>query len=148
MKRRTLIAVSFSLLAAGLLLADPIVTPNAPITNFKLPVLNEQGIRTSLLRGTEARYVSASQIELSEMQYSTFLDDGSNKVDTTLLAPSATVLIDDNKVRVQGEEGVRLVRSDIDVIGLHWMYDHSQKKITLEKDVRVVFRTELKDILK
>ena len=142
------IACLFSFLQLVLQAADSLVTPNAPVTNFRLPVLNEQGIRTSLLRGTEARYVSASQIELTEMQYSTFFEDGSNKVDTTLLAPTATVFIVDNKVRVHGEEGVRLIRSDLDVIGMRWTYDHAQKKITLEKDVRVVFRTELKDILK
>lgn len=136
------------LLLPAILLAESSITPNGPVANFKLPVLNDQGLRTSLLRGTEARYISATQIDLVEMQYSTFLEDGSNKVDTTLLAPTASVSIVDNKVRVHGEEGVRLVRSDLDVIGTRWTYDHAQRKITLEKDVRVVFRTELKDILK
>lgn len=124
------------------------VTANAPITNFKLPVLNDEGIRSSLLRGTEARYINASQIDLVGMQYMTFIEDGSNKIDTTLMAPTASVFIVNNKVKVQGEEGVRLVRDDLDVSGTHWTYDHAQKKITLDENVRVVFRTELKGILK
>lgn len=148
MSLRAFIVCSLCLMPLVGLAADPLITPNAPVTNFKLPVLNDQGLRTSLLRGTEARYVSLSQIELVEMQYSTFFEDGSNRVDTLLLAPTATVFIVDNKVRVHGEEGVRLVRDDLDVIGTRWTYDHAKKKITLEKDVRVVFRTELKDILK
>ena len=48
----------------------------------------------------------------------------------------------------QGLSGLSASSSDLDVIGMRWTYDHAQKKITLEKDVRVVFRTELKDILK
>ena len=124
------------------------VTPNAPITNFKLPVLNDQGQRTSLLRGSEATYINASQIDLTGMQYSTFLENGSNEVDTTLLAPVASVFIENNKIRVHGEQNVRLIGKNLEVTGEKWTYDHTQKQILIEKNVRVVFQIEFKGILK
>jgi hypothetical protein len=146
--------LSLLVLSPALSLADSSVTPNAPVINFKLPVLNDQGIRTSLLRGSEARYVDSAHIALSGMQYTTFVEDGSNKVDSTLLAPTADVVIDNNTIKVHGEETVRLIRSDVDVTGEKWTYTHETKnestprKIVIERNVRVVFRTELKDILK
>lgn len=130
------------------------VKANAPVINFKLPVLNEEGIRTSLLRGTEARYINDSQIDLVEMQYTLFAEGSPTKVDTTLLAPTASVFIVNNKVKVHGEEGIRLIRDDLDVSGEKWTYEHAgkndptQKKITIERNVRVVFHAEMKDILK
>jgi len=128
--------------------ADSGVTPNAPVTNFKLVILNDEGFRSSLLRGSEARYINASQIDLVGMQYTTFIEDGTNEIDSTLLAPTATVFVDKNKVKVHGDEGVRLIRKNVDVTGERWTYEHSQKRILIEKNVHVVFHIELKDILK
>jgi hypothetical protein len=131
------------------------VTANAPVINFKLPGLNDEGLRTSLLRGNEARYVNASQIDLVGMQYTIFAEGSPTKVDTTLLAPTASVFIINNKIKVHGEEGMRLINDDLDVSGEKWTYEHAGKndpnprKITIERNVRVVFRlAEMKDILK
>jgi hypothetical protein len=135
-------------LSSLLSLAQSSVTASAPVINFKLPVLNEQGMRTSMLRGSEAHYINDTQIDLVGMQYTTFVEDGTNAVDTTLLAPVASVFIVNNKVKVHGDEGVRLIRQDIDVTGEKWTYDHDQKKILIERNVRVIFCIELKDILK
>jgi hypothetical protein len=143
------------LLALGplLSLAQPAgVTANEPIINFKLPVLNEEGNRSSLLRGDEARYISASQIDLVAMQYTLFDETVANKVDTTLLAPSATVFFANKRYKVQGIEGVRIVRDDLDVGGTNWTFEIDEKKdrhIVIENKVRVVFRTlHLGNILK
>ncbi len=129
---------------AGQCLAQPSgVTANEPIINFKLPVLNEEGIRTSLLRGNEARYINANQIDLVAMQYTLYSDDGSNQVDSTLLAPSASVFLSGKHYKVQGAEGVRIVRDDLDVMGTQWSFALDEKKnrqITLENNVKVVFR--------
>ena len=144
-------ALSFLIFALSPLLAlaaDPGVTANAPVTNFKLPILNDAGYRSSLLRGSEARYISASQIDLIGMQYTTFIGDGTNELDSTLLAPTATVFFDHNKVKVHGEDSVRLIRKNVDVTGERWTYDHDQKRILIEQNVRVVFQIELHDILK
>jgi len=124
------------------------VTANAPVTNFKLTILSDEGFRSSLLRGSEARYISDSQIDLVGMQYTTFIEGEAGELDATLLAPSATVFIDHNKVKVHGDENVRLLRKNLDVTGEEWTYDHAQKRILIEKNVHVVFRIAMKDILK
>lgn len=148
-------ALTFLLLALSplLSLAQPAgVTANEPVINFKLPGLNDDGIRTSLLRGNEARYINANQIDLVAMQYTLFVEDGSNKVDTTLLAPTASVFLGGKHYKVQGSEGVRIIRDELDLIGTRWTYETDQKKnrhIVLENNVRVVFRSlHLGNILK
>ena len=149
-------ALPLLLLAFGstLTAAETGSAPNEPVINFKLPVLNEQGFRTSLLRGSEARYISTSQIDLVGMQYTTFKEKSNNEVETTLLAPTATVFIDQHKVRVSGNDSVRLIGKGVDVTGEKWTYEHAgkndttPKKIIIERNVHAVFQTELKDILK
>jgi hypothetical protein len=139
----------FSIFCPLLATADnPGVTANAPVTNFKLTLLTDEGFRSSLLRGSEARYISDTQIDLVGMQYTTFLEGAAGELDATLLAPSASVFIDKNKVKVHGDENVRLLRKDLDVTGEQWTYDHAQKRILIEKNVHVIFRIEMKDILK
>ena len=134
--------------------ADHGVTADAPITEFKLTVLSDEGFRSSLLRGSEARYVNDNQIDLVGMQYSTFMENEAGDLDATLLAPTATVFINNKKVKVQGDGAVRLLRKDLDVTGEKWTYEHAgkhdstPKKLVIEKNVHVIFRIEMKDILK
>lgn len=142
------------LISSALTAAESGVAASAPVVNFKLPVLNEQGIRTSLLRGSEARYISSTQIDLVGMQYTTFIENTTNEIDSTLLAPTASVLIENEKVFVHGNEKVRLIRKNVDVTGEQWTYEQAgkkgstPKKIVIERNVRVVFQIELKNILK
>jgi hypothetical protein len=88
------------------------------------------------------------------MQYITFKEKGNNEVEFTLLAPTATVFIEQHKVRVNGNDSVRLIGKNVDVTGEKWTYEHAgkndatPKKITIERNVHAVFQTELKDILK
>ncbi|MFT3782380.1 MAG: hypothetical protein QM790_10225 [Nibricoccus sp.] len=128
------------------------IQANAPITNFKLPVFNDEGNRTSLLRGTEGRIIDEHHIDLYGMQYTLFEEDGSNRVNTTLVAPSASFFPNGKRYKVQGSEGVRIVRDDLDVAGTNWVYEQDEKKnrqMALEGNVRVVFRTlNLGNILK
>ena len=140
-----LLSILCPLLAAA---ANSGVTPNAPVTNFKLTILSDEGFRSSLLRGSEARYISDTQIDLIGMQYTTFLEGEAGALDATLLAPSASVFVDKNKVKVHGDENVRLLRKNLDVTGEQWTYDHTQKRILIERNVHVIFRIEMKDILK
>lgn len=148
------LTVLLLVLGSALNAADSGVAANAPVINFKLSILDEQGSRTGLLRGNEARYISSSQIDLVAMQYTTFLENGTNEVDSTILAPTASVLIENGKARVQGNESVRLIRKNVEVTGEQWTYNHpgkkdsTPKKIVIERNVRVVFQIELKDILK
>ncbi|MFT3869597.1 MAG: hypothetical protein QM715_14170 [Nibricoccus sp.] len=120
------------------------VTANAPIINFKLPELNDDGNRISLLRGNEARRINDNQIDLVAMQYIIFKPDGSNQAETSLLAPTASVFFNQKRYKVQGAEGVRIVRDDLDVAGVQWTFETDEKKnrhVVIENNVKVVFRT-------
>lgn len=135
-------------MAAATCAADPSVT-NAPVKKFRLPQFNEQGYRTGLLEGDEARLVSQTRIDIKEMHFTVFSGDESNTVDTTLLAPTATILIPDPQhIVVEGKDAVRVVRSDLDASGVDWTYLHAEKKVSMRKNVHVVFRSELTDLLK
>lgn len=141
-------------LGSALNAADSGVAANAPVINFKLTLLDEQGNRTGLLRGDEARYISSSQIDLIAMQYTTYIENSANEIDSTLIAPTASVFMENGKARVHGNDSVRLIRKNIEVTGEQWTYEHSGKNnatpkmIVIERNVRVVFQIELKDILK
>ena len=137
----------FFLLSTALLSAAP-EKINAPIKNFRLPSFNKAGVRVSLLRGTEALYLSSSQIELHEMNLSLFHDDGTARVDTVLLSPSAVVTLGaENQLAVNGEETVRLIRDDVEATGERWHYDHTGKRLSLRKNVRVIFQAPIENLI-
>jgi len=128
--------------------ADSNIT-NAPVKKFRLPQFNDQGFRTGLLEGDEARLISQTQIDIKEMHFTVFSGDENNAVDTTLLAPTATIHIPDPQhIVVEGKGPLRVVRSDLDASGADWTYAHAEKKISMRKHVHVIFRSELTDLLK
>lgn len=135
--------------AAGLQAADPSgprISTNAPVKNFSLPSFNDAGFRTMLIRGREAVIHSEREIRLSDMTLTLFSGDETTKVETVLVSPTA--VIDPAEQLVTGQDFVRLIGQDVEVSGSQWRYEHGEKRILIGKDARVVFRTELKDILR
>jgi hypothetical protein len=124
------------------------IIANAPVKNFRLPSFNDQGHRITMLRGGEARYISNTQIDIVELNFAQFAGDGSTETTNLLLAPSATVFIQEkNRVLLTGQQSVRLIGDNLEATGENWTYDHKGQRLTMSKNVRVVFRTELKGIL-
>ena len=123
--------------------------PTAPVKKFRLPTFNAEGFRTGFLTGEEALIVSAGQIDIKEMHLSTFSGDEAGTLETTLLAPVATVRVQEREqIRVEGKQSVRLVRPEVDATGQDWEYDHQNKRLLIRSDVHVVYRAVLKDFLK
>ena len=125
---------------------------STPIKKFRLPTFNQEGFRTSLLEGDEAVLVSEQRIDVKEMHFSVFSGTEESTVETTLLAPLATLQMQSkNDFSVSGAGAVRLIRSDVDATGEQWTFEfkeEAQKRLLMKKNVRVVFRAVLKDILK
>ncbi len=96
-------------------------------------------------RGSEARLVNEHQFEVVDLNLTLFTGDASAKVDTILLSPAATFLPDAKIAR--GDKSVRFIGDEIEASGTHWIYRHEEKKISLDGDVRVTFRAELKNLL-
>jgi lipopolysaccharide assembly outer membrane protein LptD (OstA) len=131
-------------LAAGAFAAS--VETNAPVKNISLPTFTKDDYRSVLLRGNEALFVSAQQINVTGMQLTMFAGDATNRVETVIISPEARFFPDRNVA--EGEHNVRVLRDDVEMSGTKWTYDKDQKKVVLEGNVRVIFRVQLKDILK
>ncbi len=128
------------------------VIANAPMKDLRLPGFNAAGNRTSLIRAGEARYISQTQIDVLDLNFSQFAGDGSTKPINLLLAPSATVTITGkDRYLLSGKQSVRLIAPKADATGEDWTYEHDGNSDTshlvMNKNVRVVFHTELKGIL-
>lgn len=144
------ISAFFLLLACATPLAAqnpaPKVVPSAPIKEFRLPTFDKNGNRATFMRAGEALFVTPTQIDVKEMQFTLFTKDGTGAFDTVLLAPSASFLTD--KQIVSGQESVRLIRENLEVTGEQWSYHHIEKRVLIGKNARVTFQDELKDIIK
>jgi hypothetical protein len=136
----------------GLLLLAPNLgravedTSSEPAKNFILPTFTSEGYYKMRLCGSEARMLTLRLIELDDMKLTVFSGDASNHVDSVLLSPLARVSLDEDIAR--GPGSIRLIRDDLDLTGERWTYDHAKKSISIAKNVRVVFHSELTDLLK
>lgn len=145
------LAPLFLVLLAGaspLLGAEPTpqIRPSAPIKEFRLPSFDKDGKKTSFMRAAEALFVSPTQVDVKELQLTLFTKDGTEGFDTVLLAPTATLLTEQQIV--SGKDQVRLIRLDVEVTGEQWSYRHLEKRVLIGKNARVIFQEELKDIIK
>ncbi|MBI3886411.1 MAG: LPS export ABC transporter periplasmic protein LptC [Opitutae bacterium] len=143
--RASLFAAFLLLAAVPAARAQTHFSTNAPIINFRLPTFTPDGHREWLVRGSEARFASQDQVDISELTLSIFRGDDTDKVETMILAPSARVLPGESVVT--GEDTIRVINDDFEVTGVKWRYEHKQKRVTIAKNVRVTFRAELKDYL-
>ena len=119
---------------------------NAPVINFRVPTFTREGFRTWLLCGAEGVYASDRQLNVTDLNLTVFAGDASNKVEKVFLSPSAVALMDEG--RVSGPAALRLITDDFEATGDDWVYDHRQKKVSIRRNVRVVFHARLNDILR
>jgi hypothetical protein len=122
------------------------LTTNAPVINFRVPTFTKEGYRSWLLCGSEGLYINQDQLAVTDLNLTVFAGDASNRVESVFISPSATALLNVGQVRGPGR--LRLVSDDFEATGADWVYDHRQKKVSIRKDVHVVFHTQLKDILR
>ncbi|HWZ96117.1 MAG TPA: hypothetical protein VNW30_13050 [Opitutaceae bacterium] len=120
--------------------------PSEPAKNFILPTFTREGYYSMRLSGSEARMLTLHLVQLDNMTLTIFSGDASNRVDSVLLSPLARVSFDTDIARGPGM--IRLVRDDLELTGEQWTYNHAQKSISIARNVRVVFHSKLKDLLK
>ena len=120
---------------------------SVPAKNWVLPLFTaKEGYRSMTLRGSEVRPVGNNRIEVTDLNITVFSGDAAATVESILLSPAAAFF--PKEKRASGDKSVRLIRDDIEVTGEGWTYDHDAKKVFLARNVRVVFRAQLNDILK
>jgi hypothetical protein len=121
-------------------------TTNAPVVSFRVPTFTSEGFRSWLLSGAEGHYVNANQLDVTDLNLTVFDGTATNRVESVFLSPSASALINDGQVR--GQDRLRLITDDFEATGEDWRYDHRAKKVSIYKNVRVVFHAQLKDMLR
>lgn len=121
-------------------------TAGAPVVNFRVTTFTAEGHRSWLLSGSEGVYVSQNQLDVTDLNLTVFVGDASNRVDSIFLSPAATALVNDGQVRGPGT--LRLITDDFEATGENWFYDHGAKKVSIRKNVRVVFHSQLQNMLR
>ncbi len=132
--------------AAAVLAANTQISTDKPIINFRLPAFTAEGYRAWLVRGSEARYANENQIDIKELTLSVFSGRADEKVDTLILSPVAVVHPTD--AVVTGPTTIRVINDQFEASGTNWRYAQKDKKVSIAKNVRVIFRAEFKDYLK
>jgi hypothetical protein len=121
------------------------VSSDAPIVNFRLPTFTDDGFRAWLVRGSEARLISAREIDVSELTMTVFSGDAAERVTTMILSPAARLLPEQQVVH--GPGALRVIDDEFEATGEQWRYDHREKRVSIGRNVRVAFRAQLKDLL-
>jgi hypothetical protein len=123
---------------------DTAIAP--PARNWTLPLFTKEGFRQMTLRGDIMRPVTVDRVDISGMSVTVFSGTAEAKVDSVLLSPEATFLLNEKVAR--GDGPVRLVRDDVEVTGIGWTYYYNEKKVLISRHAHVVFHSALPDILK
>ena len=121
------------------------LTANAPVINFRVPTFNGE-YRSWLLCGSKGVYVDDNRLDIVDLNLTVFSGDASNRVESVFLSPEAVALLSESRVRGPGP--VRLITDDFEATGEDWLYDHREKKVSIHRNVRVVFHAQLNDILR
>lgn len=134
------------LLPVAAVAATTQISSDKPVINFSTSTFTPDGHRSWLLRASQAQPVK-DRINVTELTLSIFPGkaDG-EKVETMILSPSATVLPDDSVV--MGEGPIRVIKDEFEATGSDWRYAHKEKRVSIARNVRVVFNIELKEFLK
>jgi hypothetical protein len=122
------------------------ISPDRPIVNFRLPSFTPEGNRSWLVRGSEARYASQDEVDITGLNLSIFTGLPDGLVETLILSPAAQVR--PGELQVHGHDSIRVINDRFEATGSDWSYDHREKKVSINKNVHVILHTHLKDILK
>ncbi|MEO6874868.1 MAG: LPS export ABC transporter periplasmic protein LptC [Opitutaceae bacterium] len=139
------VRIFFLFTACGLIGAGAASTL-APAINWVAPLFTKDNFHSMTVRGARASFPSSDEVKVEQLNLTVYSGDAAKKIETVIVSPAATFL--PRKNYASGETGVQVTRDDIEASGIHWTYDHAEKKVSLTGHVRIVFNAELKGILK
>jgi len=138
---KTLLQVSLCLLGAQVLSAQ--MTPNAPIKNFKLPRLGDNGYTEWVLQGGRGIYDSPGQVRIEEMGLRIYTGDARMALEMSMDSPDAMVLIAENKA--YSDSTIEIVGENFTISGVGWTWDGKTKEIEVLFDSVVKFTQTISD---
>ena len=138
----TLLLLLPAILALG---ANTQISTDRPIVNFRLPSFTPEGNRAWLVRGSEARYAAAEEVDITGLNLSIFTGLPDGQVETLILSPSAQVR--PGELLAHGHDTIRVINDRFEATGSDWNYSHREKKVSIGKNVHVILHSELKALL-
>jgi hypothetical protein len=114
--------------------------------NWTQPLFTPEGHLSMRLAGSEARPVGADRIDLTDVNVTVFSGTATPIVETILLSPAASYFPRDK--RVSGTSGVRVIRFQdnreiYEITGEDWTYEEAGKRVSIHKNVHVVYSAPL-----
>ena len=126
--------------------ADSSTSGTAPAKNWFLPLFTKEGFHWTTLSGDEVHSVGSDRIDVVNLKIFRFSGDAAARPTTILLSPEASYFPKEN--RASGPTDMRLIREDVEITGEDWSYEQVGEKISLHRNVRVVFHEKIKSMLK
>lgn len=117
--------------------------PNAPIQNFKIPRLADNGYTQWVLQGAKGTYESAEQVRIEDMGLRVYTGDERMALEMRMDSPEAIVRIQENKA--YSESTIEIVGSNFKISGVGWTWDGTTKEIEVLFDTVVQFTQTISD---
>lgn len=119
------------------------VLPDAPVTNFKLPMFGSNGYKAWDLQGNKGRYVAQDEIVVEGMRIRVFSGDADMRQELVLESPSATIFLKES--RAFGKDLLFISGASFNIVGKGWEWNGKDRTIRVNQDVQVIFKESLKD---
>ncbi len=121
------------------------MTPNAPIKNFKLPRLADNGYTQWVLMGGQGIYDGPEQVRIEEMGLRVYTGDERMALEMSMDSPEATVRLQENKAF--SESVIEIEGANFKISGVGWTWDGETKEIEVLYDTVVEFTQNISDSL-
>ena len=141
--RSLLLCCAAALLGQGVPHAQ--MVPDAPIENFRLPMFGDDGYRAWDLRGDQALYISANQVDVLGMLLHVYAGGAEERVRIRIESAEAHVHIDRNEAH--GDKRITVSGDNYTAKGEEWSWLPDDDRILIRRNVQVTFREELEGFL-
>jgi hypothetical protein len=114
--------------------------------NWALSLFTPEGFRSMTLSGDEAHPVNRDQIDVVNLEIIAFSEDPSARVKSIVLSPAASFFAQEQ--RASGPADVRIIQDAGEITGQDWTFERAGEKVTIRRNVRIVFKAQLTSLLK
>ncbi len=121
------------------------MTPNAPVKNFKLPRLADNGYTQWVLMGGQGIYDGPEQVRIEEMGLRVYTGDERMALEMSMDSPEATVRLQENKAF--SESVIEIEGANFKISGVGWTWNGETKEIEVLYDTVVEFTQDISDSL-
>jgi len=119
---------------------------NAPTTNFKLPLFNDQGYRHWYMKGEEALYVNESEVRINGLELEQYSGDEDDAQIGLLKSPQAIFYLD--KQTATGPGAIEVETETFHIEGRDWIWQAEDNRIIINQDVKVVIFDSIGNIIR